>query len=81
MGRSGWPVLGPGEYFGELALLHRTRRNATVRALSPVDVLTMLRGDFLALATHGRFFGERLEQTVRECRDHGAVADVSAAAP
>jgi NADH dehydrogenase len=56
-------VLGPGEYFGELALLRAARRNATVRALSPVDVLTMHRGDFLALATHGRFFGERLEQT------------------
>jgi NADH:ubiquinone reductase (H+-translocating) len=59
-------VLRAGEYFGELALLANARRNATVRALGPVDLLTMHRGDFLALATHGQFFGERLEAVVRE---------------
>ena len=59
-------VLRAGEYFGELALLANARRNATVRALCPVDLLTMHRGDFLALATHGQFFGERLEAVVRE---------------
>jgi CRP-like cAMP-binding protein len=59
-------VLGPGEYFGELALLRGTRRNATVRALCPVDVLTMHRGDFLALATHGPFFKERLDAVVSQ---------------
>lgn len=76
-------VLGPGEYFGERALLRRTRRNATVRALSPVDVLTMHRGDFLALATHGPFFGERLGLTVRERAERGAAvaADRSTAPP
>lgn len=58
--------LGPGEYFGELVLLHGGRRTATVRALTPVDVLAMERGDFLALATYGPFFRERLEAVVTQ---------------
>ncbi len=72
-------TLGPGEYFGELALLRGTRRNATVRALTPVDVLTMHRGDFLALATHGPFFRERLDAVVRERL--AATEGVEASAP
>lgn len=41
--------LGPGDYFGETALLTRGRRNATVRCLTPVDVLTLARDDFASL--------------------------------
>ncbi len=41
--------LGPGEYFGEMALLTNAPRNASVRCLTPVDVLVVGRGDFLAL--------------------------------
>jgi len=41
--------LGPGEYFGEAALLRRSPRGATVCALTPMDVLTPPRGDFQAL--------------------------------
>jgi NADH dehydrogenase len=41
--------LGAGEYFGEAALIGRTLRYATVRATSPMDVLTLPRGDFQAL--------------------------------
>jgi NADH dehydrogenase len=58
--------LGPGEYFGEMALLRGTRRNATVRAATPVDLLSMERGDFMALATHGPFFKERLDAIMAE---------------
>ena len=41
--------LGPGEYFGEAALLGRIPRSATVQALTPMDVLILPRGDFQAL--------------------------------
>jgi voltage-gated potassium channel len=39
-------TLGPGDFFGEIALLGDGRRTATVRAESPVRVLTMGGSDF-----------------------------------
>jgi len=43
-----------GESFGELALLKQVPRTATVRCVTPVDVMTMTRVDFLRLvSTHG----------------------------
>lgn len=33
--------LGPGDFFGEVGLLHQSRRMATVRAETAVDVMTM----------------------------------------
>ncbi len=45
-------TLGPGQYFGEMALLHRVPRNATVRCVEPLNVLSIEKGDFKALVTH-----------------------------
>jgi NADH dehydrogenase len=44
--------LGPGECFGEVGLLKQQRRNATVRAVDPVDVLSLERADFDLLIGH-----------------------------
>ena len=33
--------LGPGDFFGEVGLLHQSRRMATVRAETAVDVMAM----------------------------------------
>jgi voltage-gated potassium channel len=33
--------LGPGDFFGEMALLGRTRRSASVRATEPVEALVI----------------------------------------
>lgn len=38
--------LGPGEFFGEMALLDEDRRTATVRAISAMKVLVMTRKGF-----------------------------------
>jgi NADH dehydrogenase len=44
--------LGPGESFGEMALLNETTRTATVRCLEAMDVLSLPKGDFTALTTN-----------------------------
>jgi CRP-like cAMP-binding protein len=38
--------LGPGEYFGELALLDRLPRSATVKALTDMELLVISQKDF-----------------------------------
>jgi len=46
-------VLGPGDHFGELALLHARPRNASVRAIGPCDIFALSKTDFLqALGDH-----------------------------
>jgi CRP-like cAMP-binding protein len=41
--------LGPGEFFGEMALIEADRRNATVKAISPMQLLVMTRSSFRAV--------------------------------
>jgi CRP-like cAMP-binding protein len=38
--------LGPGEFFGEMALIDEERRTATVKAISKMKVLVMTRASF-----------------------------------
>jgi CRP/FNR family cyclic AMP-dependent transcriptional regulator len=41
--------LGPGDFFGEIALLEEDRRTATVTATAPMSVIVMTRQSFRAL--------------------------------
>ncbi len=64
-------LLGPGDFFGELALLDGGPRSASVVALEPVETLTIDRGPFLdTLESHPEVagallavLGERLRNT------------------
>lgn len=44
--------LTPGQCFGEMALLNRTARNATVRCITAMDVLSLPNKDFAVLAAN-----------------------------
>lgn len=41
--------LGPGDFFGEIALVREERRNATVTAKTPMTVIVMTRASFRAI--------------------------------
>jgi CRP-like cAMP-binding protein len=47
-------ALGPGEHFGEMALVDRQPRSASVTALEETHLLVMKRRDFLGLVKHER---------------------------
>ena len=63
LGEEGKPVatLGPGDHFGEVALLRDVPRTATVRAVEPGVVLSLSREDFLAAVTRDLGLSRRLE--------------------
>jgi CRP/FNR family transcriptional regulator, cyclic AMP receptor protein len=42
-------TLGPGDYFGELALLDRAPRNATIVASAPMELVVMAQREFSGL--------------------------------
>jgi NADH:quinone reductase (non-electrogenic) len=56
-------TLGPGEYFGEMALLGRHPRSATTRALTQLDVLVLPGSDFSALAESLAGFRREFEES------------------
>jgi ABC-type lipoprotein export system ATPase subunit len=61
-------TLGPGQYFGEVALVHGTRRTATVRASAEtgLDVLVLGRDVFGQLLEQSEPTRERMDRVIRE---------------
>jgi CRP/FNR family transcriptional regulator, cyclic AMP receptor protein len=57
-------ALGPGDFFGELAALNRGPRNATVRALSDLDLLIIGRREFNAMLQIPEFRDALLKRMV-----------------
>ena len=64
---AGEPVrLGAGHFFGEIAALKRTRRSATVRALSRVNLLALDVADMRALMLREPAIAERILSVARK---------------
>jgi CRP-like cAMP-binding protein len=62
--------LGPGDFFGEMALLEEDRRTATVTATSPMVLIVMSRAGFRAVdrqmpAVHARVTAAIAERRAR----------------
>lgn len=63
--------LGPGDFFGELALLDRALRDATVTALTPMEIIVMMGADFeQALSEAPRMTRRLLAGMARRLRDY-----------
>jgi NADH dehydrogenase FAD-containing subunit len=58
--------LKPGECFGEIALLADVPRTATVRCLTPVDLVVLPRGEFMTLAEGYKDLGNALKSRMTE---------------
>jgi CRP-like cAMP-binding protein len=67
-------TLGPGEFFGEMALLGDGVRNASVRCAEPLDLLFIPRADFAALLDRLPKMRESFEQVADARRQRGQTA-------
>jgi NADH dehydrogenase len=68
--------LGKGEYFGESALLTGRRRNASVRATTPVDLMCLGRDEFNDLAGAWLKFSDSL-QVLSEERNRALSGNIA----
>ena len=68
--RSGEHVadLGPGDFFGEMGLLEKTLRNATVTAKSPMKLVTLTGWDMKRMERHIPEATERVRAALEERR-------------
>ncbi|HEX3605642.1 MAG TPA: cyclic nucleotide-binding domain-containing protein [Candidatus Dormibacteraeota bacterium] len=68
--------LGPGKFFGELALLRRTSRMATVTAVTPLRLLSISAWNFDAFCGSNPAVGQAISATARE-REVGDIVTVA----
>jgi CRP-like cAMP-binding protein len=59
-------LLGPGDFFGEIALLETVRRTARVVAESPMRLVVMHRREFKQMQRELPDVAEKIEQAIRE---------------
>lgn len=62
--------LGPGDHFGEMALLRSAPRTATVRTATPAEIFKVSPGNFVALYTNlpgvREHFNKSMDERLRE---------------
>ena len=58
--------LGPGDFFGEVAMLTDGRRSATVTTTSPAELLVMFGSDFRQLEQEQPEIAARIEAAMRQ---------------
>lgn len=62
-------ILGPGEYFGELALLDDEPRSASVKTMNPTKVIVITKHDFRnCLATNSEMGYNLIKALIRQVR-------------
>jgi voltage-gated potassium channel len=58
-------ILGEGQFFGEMGLLHKARRSANVRAVGTTKLLVLDGRDLQALMERNTDIAEHIEQIVK----------------
>ncbi|MEI6715401.1 MAG: cyclic nucleotide-binding domain-containing protein [Verrucomicrobiota bacterium] len=59
-------TIDAGGFFGEMALLTQEKRNATIRAITPVQLSRIERGSFLKLCAKHREFALHIQSVVNQ---------------
>jgi CRP-like cAMP-binding protein len=57
--------LGPGDFFGEIALLETERRTASVVAETPMEVIVMFRPNFIQMEREMPVVADRVRAAIR----------------
>jgi voltage-gated potassium channel len=71
---------GPGDFFGELALLHQTHRRATIVALSGCRLLALSAEDFTMLTRKHPALRQRIEEAAHDhLKAYGDRGDIASA--
>jgi len=60
--------LGPGDFLGEMALLHSTPRQATVTAMAPMTIYVATAGEFSALLVEAPSIARKIRRADEERR-------------
>jgi voltage-gated potassium channel len=70
---SGKERLGPGHFFGEVAVLRRAKRSATITAVTRTNLLVLEADDLRELMERDRRVAERIREMTRERLGHELV--------